>query len=286
MISLLDRLSTMMPTAKRTTLRALIADGRVVVNGRLADRASSLVAPEDHVEIGKPPRPPREERGLPLASAGLGFAVVHDDDDLVVIDKPAGLLTSSTPREKRPTALGVLRTRFSPEKPDEKIRLIHRLDKDASGLIVFAKTPHAFEALKKQFYNHNAHRVYAAIVREAPRPAEGTIDNFLVEHADGTVHETRLHHKGERAVTHYKTTARNPGWTLLRVTLGTGRKHQIRAHLAGLGHPIAGDNLYDGPWAPRLMLAAVELRITSPAGKPFEFTLPLPHEMANLMRNE
>jgi 23S rRNA pseudouridine1911/1915/1917 synthase len=159
--------------------------------------------------------------------------------------------------------------------------LIHRLDREASGLLVFSKNRAAFESLKRQFFQRTARRVYAAIVSPPPQLSRQRIESDLVEHADGTVHRTRLAGKGRRAVTDYQTVEVHGELAYLRVTLRTGRKHQIRAHLAELGCPIVGDRLYGGTAHRQgLMLAAIQLQLDHPrSGRREIFRIPLPQRM-------
>jgi 23S rRNA-/tRNA-specific pseudouridylate synthase len=144
------------------------------------------------------------------------------------------------------------------------VGLIHRLDRDASGLLVFSKNPAAYASLKRQFFHHTVTRIYHAIVSPAPRQDSGRIESRLVERADGTVHSTRHASKGQSAVTDYLVIKRQENLALLKVTLHTGRKHQIRAHLSESGSPVVGDMLYGGKPHSSLQLAAVELAFNHP----------------------
>jgi len=212
--------------------------------------------------------------------------IVHEDEDLIVINKPAGLLTSTVPHEKRPTAIAILRDRVAKQDPRARVGVIHRLDRDAAGLLVFSKNHDAFRALKEQFLHHSVKRIYMAIVEGTPKPGEGTIKTRLVEHVDGTVHSTRRGDSGEEAITHFKTIRTTSHYSLLRVTLETGKKHQIRVHLSERGHPILNDPLY-AKLKPtgELMLCATELHFDHPRTRArMRFTLPLPRAMAAVFR--
>jgi RluA family pseudouridine synthase len=274
---LIDVLSALRPTSSRTTLRQLLAAGRVRLNGEVIKLARMPIAPDDKVEITDKP----EAEAPPVAP----FPIVHEDADLLIIDKHAGLLTSTVPNEKRRTALA-LALRYA-ERPGSaaKVGLIHRLDRDASGLLVFSLSQRAYVSLKEQFQDRTAGRIYAAVAGGKLNPTEGTIKSRLVEYADGTVHSTRHRDKGEDAITHY-TTLRSTGTiSLLRVTLETGRKHQIRAHLAERGHPIVVDRLSGGAEASRLMLAAIELRLRHPAdGREMRFAIDIPQPLTSQVR--
>jgi 23S rRNA pseudouridine1911/1915/1917 synthase len=259
------------PLAKRQTLKRMVEARRVRINGRPAAKLSEPLAPEDKVEV--------IERTSPSAPAKLP-GLVFEDDDILVVDKPAGLLTSTTARERRPTLLAGVRDYLTQADPNARVGLIHRLDRDASGLLVFSKNQQAFRSLKDQFFNRTAGREYRAIVHGKPDPPAGRIQTNLIEHIDGTVHSTRQTGKGEPAITHYTVLRTEKKLSLLRVVLETGRKHQIRAHLAERGNPIVGDTLYGtDETAPRLMLAAVRLTITHPRdGRQMTFAIPIPRE--------
>jgi RluA family pseudouridine synthase len=211
----------------------------------------------------------------------LPFEIIFEDADILVIDKPAGLLTSTNPRERRPTALAAAREYLAATDRRAKIGLIHRLDRDASGLLVFSKNPRAFASLKRQFFNHTVDRVYLAVVSPPPKEKKGRIESSLVEWADGSVHSTRLRGRGQSAITDYSEISRNGPTAILRVKLLTGRKHQIRAHLSEKQFPIIGDTIYRGkPDKRGLMLAAVELSLDHPrTGERMEFRIDPPSRM-------
>src|SRR6185437_10082938 len=149
-------------------------------------------------------------------------------------------------------------------EPRARVGLIHRLDRDASGLLIFSKNDLAYQSLKDQFFKHTVHREYTAVVHGIPDPPSGEIQTHLAERADGTVYSTQHIDKGQIATTKYEVV--KPGKkSLLRVVLETGRKHQIRVHLSERGWPIIGDKVYGLPGdTTRLMLAATKLTIRHP----------------------
>src|SRR4051812_33080734 len=212
--------------------------------------------------------------------------IIHEDADVLVIDKPGGLLTSTVPREKLPTALAMVREHLAETNPDARAGLIHRLDRDASGLLVFSKNDAAYRALKTQFFHHTVERVYLAVVHNVLNPRAGEIESWLLERADGTVYSTDEHGKGERAITKYETIAGGVRSSLVRVTLQTGRKHQIRVHLKERGCPIVGDPVYfkdpqkkNDAFSDRLCLSAVKLALDHPrTGERVTFESPQPPE--------
>ncbi len=272
------RLRQQFPQAKPATLRQMLRDGRVKVNDVVARRLDIPVAESDTVEVGETVRTAASK---PQFRPSLQpMSLVLDDRDFLIVDKPAGLLSSTVPNEKRPTAWAKVQRHLDLNEPNARPGLIHRLDRDASGLLVFSKSAEAYESLKEQFFRHTVERVYIAVTHGVPTPPFGRITSMLVETPDGTVRTSRRPGAGERAVTDYKTIARGGAMAAVEVRLETGRKHQIRAHLTERGVPIVGDRKYgrdDG--APRLMLVAVRLGFTHPrTGRPVLAELAVPKE--------
>jgi 23S rRNA pseudouridine1911/1915/1917 synthase len=269
-----DVLRQRYPQARQNTLRQMLADGRVLMNGNVVRRMNQPVGESDRIDV-------RDRQKHPAVAPRISLAPLEplfEDEHLLVIHKPAGVLTSTTPREKRPTALAMVTRYLESNDPRARVGLIHRLDRDASGLLVFSKNEPAYESLKRQFFEHTVRREYVAITRAVPTPLEGRIESSLVEQPDGSVRSTLKLGKGQHAVTEYKTIARAKGQAALWVKLHTGRKHQIRAHLTERGVSIMGDPMY-GPRdrAPRLMLANVILEFQHPAtGKTLHYEIPIP----------
>jgi 23S rRNA pseudouridine1911/1915/1917 synthase len=258
--TLLDVLTIRFPQSSRTTLRGMIEDGRVAIAGKTVKNARQVVNDPAAVEV----RPRAQARPRPFK---FPFEVLHDDADLLVIHKPAGLMTSSGPRDKRPTVIGYLRNHFSTLHKPLDIGLIHRLDKDASGLLVFSKNDDAYKALKRQFADKSAGRTYLAIVSGTPAKKQGKIETYLLELPDGRVVMTKNKNNGLHSTTTYRTLETRGRFSMLEVHLETGRKHQIRVHLQHLGHPVAGDEVYHSnpKLSPRLMLCAVKLELEHPS---------------------
>jgi 23S rRNA pseudouridine1911/1915/1917 synthase len=195
--------------------------------------------------------------------------VVFEDDAIIVVDKPAGLLTMATDTERVRTVYADLRAKAAGKRPPEKIFIVHRLDREASGLLVFAKTIEAKNLLQDQFKDHSAGRSYAALVEGRVKTKEFTIRSNLAENAAFRVYVTRNSKAGKPAVTHVRVLKENPKTTLVEVRLETGRKHQIRVHLADLGHPIVGDKNYGSQTNPigRLALHGSHLQFRHPRTK-------------------
>lgn len=212
--------------------------------------------------------------------------IVFEDDSVVVVDKPAGLLTIATDREKERTLYAWLYQHVKRHRPPEKIFIVHRLDREASGLLVFAKTPGAKEFLQKQFGNRTAGRVYKAVVEGRVSENAKTIESLLTENRAHRSYSTSDREIGEQAITHFRVIKRSSRRTLLEIELGSGRKHQIRVHLAELGHPITGDRVYGNSGKSplgRLALHAERLVFRHPAtGEKKQFESPCPAAFLNL----
>ncbi len=220
----------------------------------------------------------KRERGI-----GSEPEIVHEDDEVVVLEKPAGLLTIATATERSRTAYAWLRQRLVRRRPPERLFIVHRLDREASGLLVFAKSPSAKQRLQAQFSERTAGRVYLALVEGRWPSDRETMRSRLYESKSFKVHEARTGDGGRLAVTHVLVVQRGPRSTLLEVRLDTGRKHQIRVHLASRGHPIVGDLRYGSTRRDRLALHATRLAFDHPeTGERLEFQSPAPARLTRL----
>jgi RluA family pseudouridine synthase len=211
--------------------------------------------------------------------------LIYEDDDLIVVDKPAGLLTIATDTERSRTLYSALRAYANQKKPAEKIFIVHRLDREASGLLVFAKSVEMKERLQSQFRDHSAGRAYIAVAEGQVAPDNFTIRSHLAENAAHRVYSTGKRGAGKAAVTHVCVLERKRKTTLLQVRLETGRKHQIRVHLADRGHPIVGDKTYGSRTNPlrRLALHGETLEFRHPrSGKPMRFESPAPSSLLRM----
>jgi len=269
-------LGRLLAEASGRTRKQMLAGGRVRVNGATARNADTALAAGDVVELAV--RGPR--RALPP-----GLDLVHEDDDLIVVDKPAGLLTIATERERQRTVYAYLTARARTRKPPARVFVVHRLDRRASGLLVFARSPVAKRMLQAQFAAHTVERTYLAVVEgRLARPA-GTVASRLLDDAPGRVRQTRDPRLGRPAVTHWRVVRAATRSTLLEVRLETGRRNQVRVHLAGLGHPIAGDAAYGSRTDPfgRLALHAHVLGFDHPGtGARMRFVSQAPAAFAKL----
>lgn len=205
----------------------------------------------------KPPRRPTRFHPLPD-----GVRILFEDRDILVADKPAGLLTMATETEKRRTLYSILFNELKRRRPPERLFIVHRLDREASGLLVFAKSEPAKHRLQDQFHDHSAGRTYMAITEGRLERDSLTIESWIAENAAHRCYSTRNPAQGKHAVTHVRVLDRTRDRTRVEVRLETGRKHQIRVHLADQGHPILGDPLYGTGKNPLRRLALHGMRLT------------------------
>jgi 23S rRNA pseudouridine1911/1915/1917 synthase len=274
---LLDVLVQLFPDSSKTTLRQMLQNGRVQLNGETEKNARALLEAGDSVEVS----PKAAVRVMPE-----GISILHEDTDVIVVLKATGLLTVATEREREATAQAYLNT-YLGARGEDRVHVVHRLDRDTSGVLVFAKNFHARERLKEQFMVHSVDRLYVAIIEGAIEPAAGTFRSNLLERRDLKMVSVDSHPDAKLAVTHFRTIAVKKPYAMLEVTLETGRKNQIRAHLSEAGHAVVGDTMYGSTANPlgRLGLHAKLLGFDHPVtGKRLVFTAPVPRSFRELFR--
>jgi 23S rRNA pseudouridine1911/1915/1917 synthase len=254
--TLLPFLTAQLQGWSRSRIKQRLKGGCVSVNDEQVTRHDHGLLEGDHVIV---------EASARGASGGQSrLEILYEDRDLIAINKPAGLLSVSSRINKQPHALGILRDQLSRRNRSIQLWPVHRIDRDTSGVLLFATSREMRESVMKGW--KNAEKTYLAIVEGCPKPTTGTIDQPL--RTDPVIYQMHVgpHPDAKRAVTHF-TTERSVGrQTLLRVELETGRQHQIRAHLAWLGHPVVGDQRY-GTAGTRMGLHALRLSVTKPGTK-------------------
>ena len=267
----------------RSAAQRLIAGGHVTVDGKNVRGSTAVqVGQRITVEIPDPQPSHLEPQEIPLD-------VVYEDGDLVVISKPAGLTVHPGPghpdRTLANAVLALLPRAGSTMPASERAGIVHRLDRDTSGLIVVAKNESAHTALADQFKDRSVKKTYLALVHGRPEPPEAVIDAPIGRHPS---HRKRMAvvSRGRQSRTGYRTLERYTRFTLLELSPETGRTHQVRVHMASLGHPLAGDAVY-GKAHPRLgrhFLHASMLGFRLPSsGEPVELTSPLPEHLASFL---
>jgi len=215
-----------------------------------------------------------------------GLAIIHEDRDLIVVDKPPGLLTISTDKEKSRTAYFILTdyVRKGVAKSRNRIFIVHRLDRETSGILIFAKNVEAKFRLQSQW--HDTKKKYLAVVHGRCEKRAETITTYLAENRAHGVYPTNDARKGKLAHTAYKVLKQTKDFSLLEVDLLTGRKHQIRVHLAAIGHPVVGDPRYgkERKARNRLALHAKSISFAHPfSGEPLSFDTKVPAYFTTLV---
>jgi 23S rRNA pseudouridine1911/1915/1917 synthase len=292
-----------LPGQSWSAVRELVARRRIQINGNLCLDPARRLSLGEVVKLLPTPaaKPPAAEQ----------IRIRFLDTELVVVEKPAGITTlrhveeldwPERRRQLQPTLDELLPRLIAREEgrdarrnaPHPRVRAVHRLDRDTSGLMVFARTVEAERALGAQFKKHSIHRLYLALANgriSEPR----TFDTYLVRNrGDGRRGSTRLPHQGKRAITHIRPLEALGAFTLVECRLETGRTHQIRIHLAEAGCPLAGEKVYNKPLtgpakadpsgAPRIMLHAAELGFDHPRkGTPLSFSMPPPADFIRVL---
>jgi len=285
----LDRwLAESLPDLSRSRIQHLIAGQHVTVNGA-ATKASHRLHGGETIEIDVPSLPPDD-----LVPEPIALTVLHEDDHVLVIDKPAGMVVhpgagnatgtlAAAALAHAPAIAGV----GGPRRPG----IVHRLDKDTSGVLVMAKTRAAYEGLTAQLVERSVTRRYVAVVHGRVGLTAGVVDAPMGRDPSHRQRMTvRPAGKGKRAVTHYRVVERFPHFTYLELRLETGRTHQIRVHMASLGHPVVGDRTYGRSHGKQpiasegLALHAVTLAFLHPISqKRLEFTAAFPLRLERLL---
>lgn len=213
--------------------------------------------------------------------------LVYEDEHILVINKGYGVLSMGTDTKKDGTAYSIMREYVKYHDPRAKVFIVHRLDRDTSGLMMLAKTMTAKEAMQHNWNNMVLNRKYVAVVEGEVEQKEGVVKSYLAENSQYEVYSTNDPSKGQFAVTRYKCLKSAKGYSLLEVELDTGRKNQIRVHMKDIGHPIAGDRKYGAAHSPinRLALHAQTLRFVHPVTrKEMNFTTPIPASFRSIVK--
>lgn len=264
-LSLLETLAHFFPQSSKNTLRLWIKEGRIEVDGIPLTSATAKVLKNQSITL--------KQRKKIINSS---IPIVYEDEDLIVIDKPSGLLSVATAFEKGETAHAILKRHYYPKK----VFVVHRLDQDTSGVMVFAFSQETTDNLKSLFEVHQIERAYTAIVEGQLVVPYGTWKSFQYEDSQYVVHETEDSKRGRLAITHFKTISSSKRYSYLELTLETGRKNQIRVHCQSAGHPVVGDKKYGAVTNPikRLCLHAHLLAFKHPFSKKllrFESSAPI-----------
>lgn len=269
-----QRVVEIIPQLSRASAAKLIAGGKVTVNGKVIEKGGHKLHDDDKVQVDF------EIKQLDDIPS-IELEVLYEDDDCVVIIKPAGLLTHSK-GEFNPEATVETWLRSRTKLTGRRAGIVHRLDRLTSGVMICAKTPEALSWMQKQFSQRRVKKTYYAIVAGQLKQAHAIIDMPLERNPKAPA-TFRVGVNGKSSRTEYKVVKENAEHSLLELKPETGRTHQLRVHLSNLGHPIVGDTMYGGEAGDRLYLHAAELEITLPNRERKVFNAPVPESFAELM---
>ena len=270
-VVLMEFLRMQMPAKSRTKIKSLLSNKQVLVDGKSISQFNHPLVPGQKVEISK--------NRTKAAGNVSEFTIIYEDNDIIVIDKQAGLLSISTAKEKRATAYSLLSEHVKRQDKSNKIFIVHRLDRETSGIILFAKSESVKRLLQDRWNDTILERSYIALVEGTVEKPDGTIASYLYEDKSFRMHSSLNPGKGRKAITHYTMLKKNKNYSLLKVNLETGRKNQIRIHMEEIGHSIAGDKKYGAVTNPlsRLGLHAQQLSFVHPvSGENLNFETNIP----------
>lgn len=248
-----------MPNRSRNSVKSILKRGQVAVDGRTTTQF------DDPLDIGQEVNILTNQAAKRLGRLD-GISIIHEDDDLLVIYKDAGVLSMASKSPKDRNAYRQLTDYVKFEHPSNRIFIVHRLDRDTSGVMIYAKSEAIKKKLQENWHTIMKKRLYTALVEGDVAVESDTISSWLNETTTHRVYSTEHDEGGKHAVTHFKTIQSNPDYSLLEVELETGRKNQIRVHMQDIGHPVVGDKKYGSRKNPirRLGLHATTLEFIHP----------------------
>lgn len=274
---LLVFLLTKITSRSRNDVKVLLRDKQIHVDGQPITQFNHPLKPEQVVEV-KWKKAPEEARYR-------GLTIIFEDQYLIVIEKQAGVLSIATEKQKDNTAYSILSGHVKKQDPRNRIFVVHRLDRETSGLMMFAKSEKIQKLLQESWNATIEERTYLAVVEGYVEKKQDTITSYLVESKALIVYSSKNPEVGQKAITHYEVLKSNKNFSLLKVNLETGRKNQIRVHAKDLGHSVVGDEKYGAKTDPikRLGLHAWVLAFKHPiTGKDLRFETEMPTKFMNL----
>ena len=266
---LLEFLLTKLNTS-RNNVKSLLTNIQILVNGSLVTQYNFMLAKDDEVKISKRPVPREEnqKQNKPKAKKFYTFNIIYEDEDFIAIDKPYGLLSVESDKERDDTAFNYVFNYLQNKNKALRPYILHRIDKETSGVLVFAKNPIIHSMMKLRWNELVKTREYYALVEGSVEVKGDTITSYLHKNQNDLMYSSK-DPSGEYAITNYKVVKQNASYSLLRVNIETGRKNQIRVHMQDIGHPIVGDDKYGHTKNPlkRLGLHASKLEFVHPITK-------------------
>ncbi|MBP5455090.1 MAG: RluA family pseudouridine synthase [Paludibacteraceae bacterium] len=259
----------------RTAVKGLLTHQNITVNGNVVTQFDYALKKGDSVSVCFS----KKENGLRHPK----IKILYEDDYLIVVHKAEGLLSVATEKEEPTTAFRIIMNHMKKQNPKNRVYVVHRLDRETSGVLVFAKTKEVQEALQTYWHHDVLEKIYYAVVDGIMEEDKGTITSWLTESPKSKiVYASPTDNGGEKAILHYETIKRNNKYSLVKINLVTGKKNQIRVQLQSIGHPISGDKKYGSEHSPlgRIALHAAKLTLRHPAtGQRISFESPIPENM-------
>ncbi|WP_167605061.1 RluA family pseudouridine synthase [Maribellus sediminis] len=278
---LMEFLIAQLPTKSRNNIKSLLKNKQVWVDDKVVSQFDHPLLSGQKITISASRS--RVEKKF------TEFTILYEDEAIIVIDKSAGLLSVATKNEKRRTAYSMLSDYVKRSDSNNKIFIVHRLDRETSGLMVFAKNEEAKKLLQENWNGAGTQKSYVALVEGKMEKPEGTIVSYLTEDKVFKVHASQNPKKGLKAVTHYSVIEASSAFSLLEVKIETGRKNQIRVHMEELGHSIVGDKKYGATSSPirRLGLHAQKLEFLHPlSGEKLRFETKIPPAFYSVLKRK
>ena len=273
--TLLEFLFETLKGQSRNSIKSILSSKRVSIDGAPITQFDFKLYPGDTIIISNNPIHKKTRSNLPI---------IYEDDEIIVINKPSGLLSIASDKEKSSTAYRMLSDYVQQKDKHNRIFVVHRLDEDTSGVLMVAKNRDIQTALQDNWNDIVTKRGYYAIVEGQMKEKQGTVKSYLKKNAQNLMYSSK-DKNGQYSITHYKVMKENEKYSLLDVNIDTGRKNQIRVHMGDLGHNVIGDDKYGNPSNPlkRLGLHAYCLELKHPlTGKKMKFTAPMPKEFETL----
>ncbi len=264
------------PSLSRNAVKSLLSNHQVAVNGAPVSQFNLKLSKDDVVIVSKNRIAKKERKNLPI---------IFENNDLIAINKPSGLLSIASDNEKGRTAFRMVNDYLQQKDKRNRIYVVHRLDEDTSGVLVFAKNPQIKDALQKNWNDIVKSRRYYAVVEGALEKKEDRLINYLKENSLNLMYVTSDKKNGKKCITNYKVIRSNNLYSLLDINIESGRKNQIRVQLGNINHYVIGDDKYGEPSNPinRLGLHAYELSFINPlTNKLMTFKTDMPAEFINL----
>ena len=264
-------LMAQLPHKNRNNIKSLLSNKQILIDGKVYTQFNHPLQPGQVVTVAA--------NRAPEISQYRGLTILFVDQYVIIINKQAGLLSMSTDRERDRTAYGILSDYVKKESPKNKVFIIHRLDRETSGVMMFARSEKVQRLMQESWNDTTKERTYVALVEGVPDPPTGVISSYLHESKALIVYSSQNPDSGRLSVTNYKVLKASDKYALLELELETGRKNQIRVHMQDIGHPIAGDAKYGAATNPigRLGLHAGQLSFEHPiTGERMQFDAPVP----------